>query len=175
MTCRCKAKSSCIGSIFGTCMRSWEIELMRRGGGSKWRGLYHSMMTELFCIYEKRLYIMGLYLWLFGSLGFAFFWKDACIPLVFLLVRHWTVVDVGELSASEKGYTHEYGWVSLFEELGPTNSATTYMACVLFLEANSSHARMASMFWRRKQKCTGKMHRTKVRSEDFICALRSTR
>lgn len=45
---------------------------MARVGGSEWRGLYHSMMTELFCIYEKRMYIMGLIYFCAGAYDFAF-------------------------------------------------------------------------------------------------------
>ena len=45
---------------------------MARGGGSKWRGLYHSMMITACVAFTKSVYIMGLYLWLFGSLDFAF-------------------------------------------------------------------------------------------------------
>ena len=58
---------------------------MARGGGSKWRELYHSIMTERLCIYEKRLYIMGLYLILRGSLGFAF--------LVSFKRMHWSILS----------------------------------------------------------------------------------
>jgi len=49
------------------------------------------MMTELFCIYEKRLYIMGLYLLLFGSLGFSF--------LVPFKRMHWSILSFGYVVA----------------------------------------------------------------------------